>query len=291
MSWLTLIVLVRVGLSVSANAVQKQLLLARAPVGLIWLITYALLIPPSLALAAIHPSWPSTLFWRDILLGGLLDAFGNLAMVAALRSTDVSVFGPLNAFRPLLALGFGWFFLGETPTWMGGLGVGITVAGAAFLLGRDDRETTAGDRGPVARVLLWRVVGLSLSSLGAVFLKRAAVTGSVELTLAGWVVSGAVVLFLVSVWRGQLVPAELAGGFRLHRRWLLWHGAMFFALQWLTILIFQRTLLAYSFVFFQLAMFFQVIVGRFVFQEPAFRRRMAACAVMAAGGALILWKG
>lgn len=290
MSWLTLIVLIRVGLSVSANAVQKQLLLARAPVGLIWLATYALLIPPSLALAAIHPVWPAASFWRDILLGGLLDAFGNLAMVAALRSTDVSVFGPLNAFRPLLALGFAWVFLGETPTWIGGLGVGITVAGAAFLLGGTEDAPVA-DRGRVARVLWWRVAGLSLSSLGAVFLKRAATTGPVGLTLAGWVVSGAVVLFLVSAWRGELVPAGLAAGFRQHRRWLLWHGAMFLVLQWLTILIFQRTLLAYSFVYFQLAMFFQVIVGRFVFQEPAFRRRLAACAVMAIGGALILWKG
>ncbi len=72
---------------------------------------------------------------------------------------------------------------------------------------------------------------------------------------------------------------------------MLLHAVLFFVMQWLTIRIFQETLLAYSFVFFQLSLVLQVVVGRTLFGEPSFRRRLAACAVMGLGSALILLKG
>jgi len=62
-------------------------------------------------------------------------------------------------------------------------------------------------------------------------------------------------------------------------------------MQWLTIRIFQMTLLAYSFVFFQLGMVLQVFVGRIFFNEPSFARRLTASIVMAGGSILILWRG
>jgi len=75
------------------------------------------------------------------------------------------------------------------------------------------------------------------------------------------------------------------------RDWLLFHGVIFVVMQWMTIRIFQTTLLAYAFVYFQLAMILQVIAGRVFFREPHFARRMFGCVVMAIGAALISSRG
>jgi uncharacterized membrane protein len=130
MGWL---ILLRVCLSVTTNAVQKRLLLDRAGTYPTWILTYALMLLPATALAFLTGKQTTAQFWRDVAIGGGLDAFGNLAMIAALRTTDVSVFGPLNALRPILALLFGWFFLGESPTGLGVVGVAITAVGGVVL--------------------------------------------------------------------------------------------------------------------------------------------------------------
>jgi drug/metabolite transporter (DMT)-like permease len=281
----------RLLLSVTGNAVQKRLLLEGVRVRPLWITTYLLMLLPAFALSASDGlNWPSA-FWGNVFLGGVLDAVGNLAMVAALRSTDLSVFGPLNAFRPVLALLFGWVFLGETPSLSGGAGVGVTVLGAMLLLGKPSGQGERRSRQEVWKVLGLRFAGLSLSTLGAVFLKRAAVIGSAEVTLTGWIVCGLGCLLVASVGGEGKTVAGLKATWRGHASWLVGHALIFLVMQWFTIRIFQNTLLAYSFAWFQLGMVLQVITGGLFFKEPALGRRLAGCVVMCLGSALVLWKG
>jgi len=287
MGWL---IFMRVVLSVSANAVQKRLLLDRAGVYHTWILTYALMFCPAAVLASQRWGQPDATFWRDIVLGGSLDAVGNLAMIAALRVTDLSVFGPLNALRPILALLFGWLFLGEIPRPAGVAGVAVTVIGGVILFA----ERAHGPQlrmAEVFRAVALRVTGLSLGVIGAVFLKRAALHNSAELTVTAWITSGWVVLVAFAALQRPDGLRTLAISARTHARWLLCHAALFLTMQWMTIRIFQGTLLAYSFVYFQLGMILQVFVGRIVFQEQQFVRRLIASAIMAAGSLLVLWKG
>lgn len=249
----------------------------------VWTATYAAMLPVAVLMAAFTWRRPPGSFWADSLLGGVLDALGNLAMIAALRATDLSVFGPLNAIRPILALLFGWIFLNETPTESGLVGILITVAGALLVL-KEDRAVR-GNQSSVWKALGFRLVGFALSTVASVFLKRAATTVSAEMTLAGWVLCGLFCLILYGIVRGEaLVPTGQGN-------WLLSHAATFLVMQWLTIKIFQATLLSYAFVFFQLGMILQTIAGRIFFQEPHFKRRMAGCLIMSGGAALILLRG
>jgi drug/metabolite transporter (DMT)-like permease len=286
---MTWIIAMRVLLSVSANAVQKRLLLNHAQISHAWIITYLLMLLPAVALAAWQPAAQGT-FWFDIACGGAIDALGNLAMVAALRLTDVSVFGPLNALRPILALIFGWFFLGENPTAFGLLGVAITVVGGVVLLSDPNPQTSRSWK-ELLTPLFFRITGLSLGVFGAVFLKRASSQASAEMTVAGWIISGLVVLALAALVHRPAELKTIPQSAQLHRNWLLLHAAVFLGMQWLTIRIFQETLLAYSFVFFQLGMVLQVFVGRLFFKERAFLRRLFASLIMASGSIIILWKG
>ena len=102
MTLLALLVAARAVFGVAANALQKRFVHGGVPVRRLWLATYIWMLLPALAIAAFQPVPQSPGFWRDAVMAGLFDALGNLAMVAALRATDLSVFGPLNALRPLL---------------------------------------------------------------------------------------------------------------------------------------------------------------------------------------------
>jgi drug/metabolite transporter (DMT)-like permease len=291
-----LLIFLRVLLSVSANAVQKRLLIDRAGINQTWILTYSIILGPATLLAFIFSTPTSPAFWRDILIGGALDAAGNLAMVAALRSTDVSIFGPLNAVRPVLALLFGWIFLAEIPSWTGIAGIVITVAGGIILFSGTPASAPPEESHParlrkVWKPLFYRTLGLSLGVAGAVFLKRAALVTSASVTVAGWLLCGLACLLVFAALIQKLPFRRLPDDFRVHRKWLLVHSAVFLTMQLLTISIFQETLLAYAFVFFQLGMVLQVFVGRIFFGEPAFARRLIASLIMASGSALILWKG
>ncbi|MDB6109462.1 MAG: hypothetical protein JWR69_1212 [Pedosphaera sp.] len=256
-------ILTRVLLSVGANAVQKRMLLDGTRTTPIWLATYSLVLVPGLALAIFRPLPGSAEFWGNVLLSGLLDAAGNLAMVAALRTTDLSIFGPLNAFCPILALLFGWIFLRETPSAVGALSVAIIVIGALVLFSGNETPHV----GARLRTFSFRPLGLSLSTLGAVFLKRAAVVGCAELTLCAWTACGLLCLFAFSIGSGGQPLALVTTSLRQHGAWLTLHSVTFIAMQWLTIRIFQHTLLAHSFAYFQPAMVLQLLLARFLFRE------------------------
>lgn len=283
------VIISRVFLSVSANALQKRLLIQGLRTTPMWLATYVLMLLPTVALCVGKVSSVSALFWGSALLAGLLDAAGNLAMVAALRGIDLSLFGPLNAFRPALALLFGWFFLQEVPSLLGGVGVIITVAGALVLFGRP--RVAEANSGQIWKTLALRFGGLSLSTAGAVFLKRAALIGSAELTLSAWLVCGLAFLIVASLARRQSPATAIFSSLRRQALPLAIHAIVFLVMQWLTIRIFQQTLLSYSFVYFQLGMVLQVLTGGVFFREPEIGRRLIACAIMCIGSGLVLWKG
>ena len=289
MNW---VILGRVLLSVSGNTIQKRLAGRGMSILALWLVTYILMLVPLAALCLPRAPHLSGAFWINAMLGGLLDALGNLAMVAALRSTDLSVFGPLNAFRPVIALLAGWLFLGETPTLYGASGVMVIVAGAALLLrGRRGSAPTDINKKPSTLPVILRVLGLSLSSVGAVFLKRAAGLADAEVVLGAWTACGLVCLLVAAMWRRPSSWLSLGPLARGSWSWLLLHALIFGAMQWITIRIFTGTLLAYSFAYFQLGMVLQVVVGAVFFREPGLWWRLASGLVMGLGACLMTWKG
>ncbi len=279
----------RVVLSVTASGLQKRQLNAGEPTDAFWRSTYGWMVPAALLVLLLDSrpeSWVSGTFWFNAVLAGLLDAAGNRVMLAALKQTDLSVFGPLTALRPVLALLFGWFFLSERPSWAGTAGVVVTGLGALVLISR--LGSPPGSERPDLRSLSLRAGGLALSTFASVFLKRAVQSGTPGMTLGIWILAGGLALEGLR----RLAPASLPRAGVPHTGpWFPLHAATFFTMQWLTIVIFQHSLLAYSFAFFQSAMVLQVLVGRFLFGEPAFGRRLLGCLVMGAGAALIAWKG
>ncbi|MBL9172982.1 MAG: EamA family transporter [Verrucomicrobiales bacterium] len=277
--------------SVTASVLQKRLLSVGMGTGRLWLVTYGCLLAPAVAILAASRGTAGPEFWTAALLAALLDVAGNVAMASALRDTDLSIFGPLNAFRPALAWIAGWWFLGEHPTATGIAGVIILTLGALWLL-RPNPAAGGPDEGAGhLRAAAWRLAGLALSTAGAVFLKRATLAGSVETTLGVWIIGGwlaTLLLWFASqrslrvLWT-RAVPGSLAT--------VGLHATVFLIMQWLTLEVFRRTLLTYSFAFFQMGMVLQVLIGRWVLREAEFRKRLIACLVMGSGALLVLIGG
>jgi drug/metabolite transporter (DMT)-like permease len=286
---LTLVLLGRLVLSVGASAWQKRLLTAGVPALTLWRRTYAWMVLPALALMLTgQPAqWPRA-FWISAVLAGGVDAAGNLALAAALRRTDLSVFGPLNAFRPVFALGVAWVLLGERPAPAGWLGVAILVVGAGWLLRGADPAAPPGARRTDWPALAWRFGGLALSTVSAAFQKQALGLGPLPATLGVWILSGA-----AGLWLGRRLLREPAGPDLppAAARELAGHAAVFLGMQALTLLVFRGTLLTYAFAFFQLAMGLQVLLGHWWLGEPHPGRRLAACGLMGLGALVILRAG
>jgi len=59
-------------------------------------------------------------------------------------------------------------------------------------------------------------------------------------------------------------------------------------MQYMTMIIFSKLLIAYSLALFQLGMVLQVLLGYKFFNESHIRRRLVACLVMILGSLLVL---
>lgn len=290
MPWLVLSA--RLLLSVAASAWQKRLLRRAVDGETLWWTAYLGMAGPAVVLLV--SAWPVGAgrdFWMAAGVAGVLDALGNRAAGMALARSDLSLFGPLNALRPVLAAFLGALFLGEYPGWLGGAGIVVTVGATAWLWS-PPRPGVAprGPGGAAGRVLGWRVAGLVLSVGAAALLKRAVAAGGAGPTLAVWVLAGL----------GGLLPGRPGGragtsGQTASGRGPRWelagHGAVLLAMQAATLVVLGTVPLASAFVFFQLAMVLQVLVGRVMFGEPETARRLAACVVLCAGAGMVMMDG
>lgn len=249
-----------------------------------------------LTLAVLPALWfsvsglPAT-FWTNMAIGSLLTVAGNALLVQAVKLTDLSVLGPINAYKAVVSLIPGAILLHEIPGAWGLGGIGLIVAGTYFLTDRD--EAGLFPSAPVRllrdRGVQCRIAALVLSAVEAVFMKRALLASSATATFAVWAAFGLGVSLAAS--------AALLGGDKLRSELrLLRNSASTYlllaattgAMQFCTILVLQRLQVGYALALFQTSALISVVLGRQVFQERNIARRLAGSAVMVAGATLII---
>lgn len=287
----TLAVLVRVLANPVSNVLQKQLAQRSASPLCIIAATHVLLSLVCLPALALWTPIPTARgFWSNIAICAILAVSSNVVLVYALREGDLSVLGPVNAYKPVIALATGVFLIGELPSAMGLTGVALTLAGSYFIA-----DPTPGASQRSALVALYtdrgvqmRIAALILSAVEAVFLKRALLESAPLVTFLVWAILG------VPVAAAFLV---LAGRTRLAHEWqtLRANGGRYLALalatgamQCATLFTFSHLQVGYSLALFQLSAAVSVLLGYRYFGEPSFRKRLTGSVVMAAGATLIV---
>jgi drug/metabolite transporter (DMT)-like permease len=270
-----LFVLTRIVANPASNVFQKQL--AARGAHPVWIIaaTHALLtlVAGPLLLAA-GLRWFSTAFWIDMAVCAVLAVTSNVLLVYALRLGDLSVLGPINAYKPIVSMVLAFFLLGETPTRLGLAGIALIVGASYFVV---DRQNGA------ARGVGLRLAALVFSATEAVFLKRAILRASPETAFLVWAVLGLpVALFAAAVIRAN--RPDFRADWRSYLSLALTTGLM----QSATLFTFGKLEVGYSLALFQLSTLLTVWFGHRYFQERDLGRRLAASVVMVAGAALIV---
>ena len=174
-----LLVATRIVANPVSNIFQKKLVDGGARPALVIAATHALL---TLAVAPFARVIPGAGFWFDMAVCALLAVAGNVLLVAALRRTDLSILGPINAYKAVVSLALGVVVLEEIPSAAGLAGVLLIVTGSAVVVnGGNGLAGFFSDRG-----VQLRFAALACSATEAVVLKRAILGASPGIVFVWW---------------------------------------------------------------------------------------------------------
>src|SRR6185436_10170917 len=186
-----LAVLIRIVVNPLSNVFQKQLAQRSAEPLVTIVATHGLLTVFALAVLAGMPvAALGQDFWANILTAVVLAVAGYVCLWYALRSTDLSVLGPINAYKAVLGLLLAIVLLGEVPTVSGLIGVALIVAGSYFVIDRvpGQTHTTAFRQFTREPGVQLRFAALICSATESIFLKRALLLSSPITTFLLWTV-------------------------------------------------------------------------------------------------------
>lgn len=275
-----------------ANVYQKQLAHRGAQPLFVIGITHLLLTVAVLPFAGFTGTGIAD-FWTSMGAAAVLAVAGNALLVYALRASDLSLLGPINAYKAVLSLVLGVFLVREIPSVAGLAGVLLILAGSWFVVDRATESETSNAfvRFFRERGVQLRFAALVCSATEAVFLKRAILASTPLTTFAWWVILGVPVATIAAVLvhqselglQSRVVTREAPTYLRL----ALATGVM----QASTLLTFGVLQVGYSLALFQLSTVISVWLGWRYFNEPNIRRRFLGSVVMVAGATLIVLSG
>lgn len=275
--------------SVTGNVFQKKMShrgLSPLYITLGGYLILAVISLPLISLIAFAEIQPD--FWLNITLAALLDMAGTLLLVMSLSKTDLSVFGPLNAYKVVFSALLALLFLSEVPSVIGFTGITIIVAGSVLLFspksaGNNRLLSLLSQRGVQLRFL-----SILLFSVGTLPLKNAVMTGGPLATTVFWCLIGLPLAALIyTIFSQRSLKADWQQSQKNLKDFILL-GVLIFAMQYCTMMLFEGLLIAYALALFQLSMVLQVFLGYRIFHEGHLWRRLSACAVMIVGCLLVL---
>jgi uncharacterized membrane protein len=276
--------------SSSANVFQKQLANHGLHSFFIVMVSYLVLSIICIPLLwVLNPFTLSQTFWINIFFAALLDMAGTLFLVMSLSKMDLSVFGPLNAYKVVISMILAMLFLGEIPTSQGFVGISIILIGS-FLLFPPSKD--AGISGLFSLLLdrgvQYRFLSILLFSVGTLPLKNAVMAGDAISTTVFWCLLGfpmAIMAHTVFI-KGSLQSHVQQSKSHVYR--FLYLGISMFLMQYMTMIVLSHFYIAYSLALFQLGMVLHVFLGWHIFNEQHILRRLTASGIMIIGSLIVL---
>ncbi|WP_460672879.1 EamA family transporter [Larkinella ripae] len=285
----TVAIVVRIVSSPLANVFQKQLtqraaeplFVSSATYGFLSILTISFW--PELDLFHLPP-----VFWENVLIFNLIGVLGNVLLIKAIKTGELSVLGPVNAYKSVVSIVFGMVLLNEIPSWMGVMGVALIVAGSYVVLGSGQ-----GKRGFSLDILKqpeiqFRLIALVCSAIEAVFIKRAMLLSSPMTTFVLWCVLGFlfsfgwILLTLRRRWKEQLQVFSAQKG--TCAGLFVSAGLMQFS----TNIAFGGMQVGYVLALFQTSALLNVLFGYQFFKEKNILQKLIGAAIMVTGAVLIV---
>lgn len=183
----TIAVIARIISNPLGNVFQKKLTQNGKHPLIVNFITYLLLAFISLFfIRGIDLGSLSVSFWIYSLLGGIAGAVGNGFLVKALESGDLSVLGPVNAYKSVVGLIVGIIILKEIPGIWGLAGMLLIIGGSYFVLDTlEERFSWALLKRKDIQYRLWAMI---LTAIEAVFIKNVIIESNPVIAFISWCV-------------------------------------------------------------------------------------------------------
>ena len=288
---LPLVVAVRILVNPLSNVFQKLLTQREGDPLFIICVTHAVLALVCVPIVVVHRPPVTGVFWVNIAIVGVLTVAGNALLVQAVKVSDLSVLGPVNAYKSVVSLLPEMLLLREFPGPLGLAGIGLIVAGSYFLVDKKVSEPRENalvrffrDRG-----VQYRLAALVISATEAVFLKKALLASSPLVTFALWAILGFVFAapLVVVLMRKPEITEQLKiarHSLSISLSLVLTTGLM----QLCTIIAFAGFQVGYALALFQTSSLISVLLGHRIFKEPNIVERLVGSLVMIAGAVLII---
>jgi drug/metabolite transporter (DMT)-like permease len=287
---LWLCVLLRIVSNPVSNALQKVLAQRGLHPLMVVGSTHLLLSLACVPVCFQSAEYLSTTFWWSISVCAALAVTSNALLVQAVKLSDLSILGPINAWKAVVSLLPGVVLLGEVPSLAALCGIGLILVGSYVLTGRSH----GGGEGRPKRLyadrgVQFRFAALILSGVEAVFLKRSLLESTPMVTFAWWSVIGLAAAFLGSGIVAQ--SPERFEQFAVLRRSIgltLAVAVTSGLMQFTTLVVLADYAVGPALALFQTSALLSVLLGWRFFQERDIVRRLAGSAVMVVGAILIV---
>ena len=135
------------------------------------------------------PSMPMD-FWAAVAAMSLIGTAGNALLLLALSRCDLSIFGPINSFKPVIGLLLGFVLLREVPSGRDLAGVCVLVAGSAVLSFKPGSGAGGAKSLFLSPGVLLRFASLTLISVEAVLMKKVVSSTDPVTAFSLWTITG-----------------------------------------------------------------------------------------------------
>ena len=279
----SLAVLIRIFSNSMANVYQKQLTARGCTPALINFVMYC-----GLSILCVLLKFDNVCFefgvqfWVSSILGGLFGAIGNFCLVKALEGGELSVLGPINAYKAVVAMVFGIFLLHEFPSAIGVVAVLLIILGSYFIF--DTLDEGFSFNLLKRKDIRYRIYALVFTAIEAVFIKKVIELSDINIAFTMWAVWGAIfsgILLFVSPKKSFKNNACIMSKLGLI---IIMMGVM----QYSTNIVFARIPVSYGLALFQLSAILSVIFGWRFFRETHFCKKLLGSLIMVFGAVLLI---
>jgi drug/metabolite transporter (DMT)-like permease len=284
---LPLAILLRVLSNPFANVFQKKLTIKGLSPLFVNFLTYFILSLICLAFA-FQVEWKhiSADFWIYSVIMGLLGALGNLFLVKALQAGDLSVLGPINAYKAVISMIIGLFLLQEIPGIWGLMGVVLIIAGSYFVL----NTTEEGFSWQLfkRKEIQFRIWAMVLTATEAVVGKKVILLSSYVHSFFTWCWFGAVFSCILLLWSRENLNNSIQ---RIEIKAMGFFSGLILCIgitQFSTTYIFQQMPVGYALSLFQLSVLVNILLGYQIFQERDIRKKLLGAIIMIIGSVMII---
>ena len=280
-------VIIRILVNPFSNVLQKQITIKGQHPLFINLITYLVLaIISTVLIFDISIQSLDSSFWWYSLAGGITGALGNGFIIKALEKGDLSVLGPINAYKSIIGMIFAYLLIKEVPNTWGLLGMALIIIGSYFVL--DTTEEKFSWKLFKTPAIQYRLAALILTGIQAVLDKKVIENSNLEIAFAGWSIFGAGFSFVFILFTKVSIKQEV----NKFNTSILLKYALLVTTVGLMLASTNYTLshmpVGYALALFQLSILLSVVLGHQLFNELHLAKKLIGASIMIIGSAMII---